>query len=143
VKFAGAIHRPLRDIAAGEAGLTSWLQAEVDRLAATRQSRALAVFDALDRLFHRQAVDGCSVVNTSSAPTPHDCPIHQANASRLGVTAATLEDYAEEAGAADPEEIGCKLQILITGAIVSAGRGDDEAARRARALAERLLARSQ
>ena len=127
----------------GAGRLTGWLQAEVDRLAATRRSRALAVFDALDELFHRQRVDGCSFVNASPEPAGWDLPIHQANAPHLGVTAATLANYAEDAGAADPEEIGCKLQILMTGAIVSAGRGDDEAARRARSLAERLLESSR
>jgi hypothetical protein len=143
VSFAGATHRAAGDPAAGEAGATSWLEAEVDRRAASRQSRALAVFDALDELFHRRRVDGCWFVNTPPDPLGFDMPIHQANSSQLAVTAATLEDYAEEAGAADPEETGCKLQILVTGAIVSAGRGDEEAARRARALAERLLESSR
>ncbi len=50
-----------------------------------------------------------------------------------------LEAYAEQAGAANPQEAGHQLQILMMGAVVSAGRGDDEAARRARALAELLL----
>jgi hypothetical protein len=143
VSFARATHRAVGDPAAGEAGATSWLQAEVNRRAATRQSRALAVFDALDELFHRRRADGCWFVSTPPDPLGFDMPIHQANASQLGVTAATLEDYAEEAGAADPEETGCKLQILVTGAIVSAGRGDEQAARRARALAERLLESSR
>jgi hypothetical protein len=123
--------------------MANWLQAEVDRLAVTRQSRVLALFDALDELFHSERAEGRWLVDAPPDPLAFDIPIHQANASHLGVTAATLEDYAEEAGAADPEETGCKLQILITGAIVSAGRGDDEAARRARALAERLLERSR
>jgi hypothetical protein len=143
VSFARATHRAVGRPAAGEAEATSWLEAEVDRRAATRQSRALAVFDALDELFHRRRADGYWFVNAPPDPLGCDIPIHQANASQLGVAAATLEDYAEEAGAADPEETGCKLQILVTGAIVSAGRGDEEAARRARALAERLLESSR
>ena len=121
--------------------MTDWLQAEVDRLAETRQGRALAVFDVLDELFHRRGLDGCSFLSTS--PDGWDLPIHRVSARRLGVTAATLEGYAQEAGADHPEAIGRKLQILITGAIVSAARGDDEAARRARALAERLLESSR
>jgi hypothetical protein len=53
-----------------------------------------------------------------------------------------LERYAEEAGAANPGEIARELQILMMGAIVSAGCGDLHSARRARSLAEVLLDRS-
>ena len=56
---------------------------------------------------------------------------------------ATLEGYADEAGATNPRETSHQLQILMMGAILSAGRGDGQAAMRARALAELLLERSR
>jgi hypothetical protein len=117
--------------------LTSWLRDEVERLADTPQLRALAIFDALNELFQQPDFDCCSFVN------PPVDGAGNCNGSRqlgqLDVTAGMLETYAEQAGAANPQEAGHQLQILMMGAVVSAGRGDDEAARRARSLAELLL----
>jgi hypothetical protein len=57
----------------------------------------------------------------------------------LEVIRAILEAAARQARAADPEETGHQLQILMMGAIVSASRGDAEAATHVRALTELLL----
>jgi hypothetical protein len=48
-------------------------------------------------------------------------------------------DLARQAGATDPDNVGLQVQVLAMGAIVSAGRGDVEAARRARPLVEHAL----
>jgi hypothetical protein len=61
----------------------------------------------------------------------------------LEVIRAIFEAAAQQAGAVDPEETGHQLQILLMGAIVSANRGDSEAASRARVLAELLLESSR
>ena len=61
----------------------------------------------------------------------------------LEVIRAILEAAARHAGAADPEETGHQLQILLMGAIVSASRGDDETAQRVRVLTELLLESSR
>jgi AcrR family transcriptional regulator len=119
-----------------------WLVAEVERRAATPQRRALALFDALDEWFRRPDFEGCSFINTLVQATSKDDPVHKEAVRHLDVIRAILETYAEQAGAADPEEIAYQLQILAMGAIVSAGRGDREAARRARALAELRLTAS-
>jgi AcrR family transcriptional regulator len=116
-----------------------WLEAEVERLAATPQARALAVFDALDEWFRRPDFEGCAFINTLLEITDKDDPVHIAAVRHLSVIRAILAGYAEQAGAANPEEIGDQLQILAMGAIVSADRGDRHAARRARGLAELLV----
>ena len=57
----------------------------------------------------------------------------------LEVIRAIFEAAAQRAGAADPEETGHQLQILLMGAIVSASRGDETTPQRVRALTELLL----
>jgi AcrR family transcriptional regulator len=116
-----------------------WLVAEVERRAATPQGRALALFDALDEWFRRPDFEGCSFINTLVQATGKDDPVHKEAVRHLDVIRAILETYAEQAGAGDPKEVAYQLQILAMGAIVSAGRGDREAARRARSLAELRL----
>jgi hypothetical protein len=118
-------------------------ETEVDRLTPTFERHVIAVFDALDELLRREAVDGVCVLNTPPPPPGGELPIHPANARSVGVTAATLEGYAEQAGAVKPGEFGRKLQILVSGAIIAARCGDDQAARRARSLAQRLLETSR
>jgi len=61
----------------------------------------------------------------------------------LEVIRAVFEAAAREAGAADPQETGHHLQILLMGGIVSASRGDQQAPERVRMMAELLLERSR
>ena len=116
-----------------------WLEAEVERLAEIPGERALAVFDVLDQWFRRPDFEGCSFINTLLEIRDPADPAHRASVLQLDAIRAVLETYAQQAGAANPGEVGSQLQILAMGAIVSARRGDLEAAQRARALAERLL----
>ena len=58
---------------------------------------------------------------------------------QLEVITEIIQDLARQAGLADPEHAGDQTQILMTGATVSATRGDLDAAKRARELAELLL----
>lgn len=111
----------------------------MERRADTGEIRALAVFDALDELLQRADWDRCSFLGRPPAAGDGEGMPDRDTAGRLGVSAAVLEGYARQAGAANPREAGHQLQILIMGAIVSAGAGDDEAARHARSLAELLL----
>jgi AcrR family transcriptional regulator len=120
-----------------------WLQPEVERLAATSGGRALAVFDALDEWFHRPDFEGCSFINTLLEIPDEDGSVHDETVRQLSAIRAILETYAALEGTANPEETGYRLQILMMGAIVSAGRGDNQAARRARVLVELLLDRSR
>jgi AcrR family transcriptional regulator len=119
-----------------------WLEAETERRARRPQERVLAVFDALDEWFHREDFEGCSFIKTLLEIREAESAIHRAAARHLDVIREKLTRYAELAGARDPKEMSYQLQILMMGAIVSADRGDPEAARRARVFAELLLARS-
>jgi AcrR family transcriptional regulator len=120
-----------------------WLEARTELLAPRPQDRVLAVFDALDEWFHRSDYEGCSFINTLLEVDESDNPIHRAAVRHLGVLRETLQRYAEQAGARNPQEMSYRMQILLMGAIVSAARGDLEAARRARAFAELLLESSR
>lgn len=117
-----------------------WLQVEVERRAAAPQERVLVVFDALDDWFHRADYEGCSFINTLLEINDRASAVYQATVQHLAVIRELLVGYAEQAGASHPEEVGYQLQLLFMGSIVSASRGDTEAARRARPLAESLLA---
>jgi AcrR family transcriptional regulator len=116
-----------------------WLQAEVERLAATPGDRLLCMFDVLDEWFHREDFEGCSFINTLLEISDRDSAIHVAAVGHLAVVREILEDWAAQAGARSPEDMGYQSQILMMGATVSAGRGDLIAARRARVFGELLL----
>jgi len=119
-----------------------WLQAETERRADDERERALVVFDVLEQWFHRSAFEGCAFINTMLETSDgNDQVIHRAAVRHLDVIQAVLERYARQAGASDPTDTACQLQVLMMGAIVSASRGDVEAARRARDVAELLLDR--
>jgi AcrR family transcriptional regulator len=123
----------------GKRWTADWLHAEIERLAANGEDRAIAVFDALDEWINRPDFEGCSFINTLIELGNRVGPIHQTTVRHLDSIRAMLEGYAREAGAANPRDTAFQLQILMMGAIVSARRGDRQAARRARGLAELLL----
>jgi AcrR family transcriptional regulator len=116
-----------------------WLEVEAERLAREPHGPALALFDALDEWFHRSDYESCSFINTLLEIADRKSPIHRAAVRHLGSVLKTLEGYAEQAGATNPKEAAHQLQVLMMGAIVSASRGDRDAARRARPLAKLLL----
>jgi AcrR family transcriptional regulator len=116
-----------------------WLVAESERRAASPRERVLTVFDVLDDWFHRADYEGCAFINTLLEISDVDSPIHQDAVRRLAVVREILERWAAQAGTRNPLETSYQLQILMMGAIVSAGRGDLDAARRARELVVLLL----
>lgn len=115
----------------------NWLEAEAEHLAPAQPERALAMFDLLDEWFHRSDFEGCSFANTLLEIRDAGDPVHQAAAHHLEAIRLMLRGYVEQA--ASPDESAYLLQTLMLGAIVSAGRGDVNAARRARGLAAAVL----
>lgn len=116
-----------------------WLQGEVERRAPAPEDRLLAIFDVFDAWFHSLDFEGCSFINVMlEAADPAD-PIHQAGASYLAGIRQFLEDLARQAGIENPEHFARKWHILMKGSIVSAGEGDQDAARRARQMAAIVL----
>jgi AcrR family transcriptional regulator len=116
-----------------------WLRGETERRAAAPRERLLVTFDVLHEWFQRPDFEGCSFINTLLEISDKANAIHRAAVEHLAAIGAILEGYAQEAGAMDQRAMAAQSQILMMGAIVSAGRGDLIAARRARALTELLL----
>jgi AcrR family transcriptional regulator len=116
-----------------------WLRGEIERRAATPRERLLVAFDVLDEWFQRPDFEGCSFINTLLEISDRESEIHRAAVGHLAAIGVILEGYAGEAGVLDQRAVADQSQILMMGAIVSAGRGDLIAARRARVFIELLL----
>ncbi|MEA2350624.1 MAG: hypothetical protein QOG41_345 [Thermoleophilaceae bacterium] len=118
-----------------------WLEYEVERRGATPAERLLAVFDVFDEWFRRDDYESCFFIRSLFETAGGDTPILEAAARHFSNVRGPLRRLAEEAGARDPEAFARELQILMSGAIVSATAGDAEAAGRARELARLLFDR--
>ncbi len=114
-----------------------WLEAAVERLAPDPRDRLLAVFDALDEWFRRPDYEGCSFIRTLHEFD--DGPVHEATVRQMDLVRALLAEYAVQAGVARPEEFSHQIQSLTLGSMVSALRGDLDAAQRARMVAALML----
>jgi AcrR family transcriptional regulator len=117
-----------------------WLQVEAERRAAHPRDRVLAIFDAFDEWFHHADFEGCSFINTLLEISDRASLVHREAVRHLAAIRDIIVNYAEQAGARSPLEVGAQLQIILIGTIVSARRGELDAARRARPLASLLLA---
>jgi AcrR family transcriptional regulator len=120
-----------------------WLQAETARRAHDPCARLLAIFDVFDEWFHTQEFEGCSFINVMLEHPAEDHPVHRAAAEYLASIRCFLARLAREGGIAEPEPFARQWHILMKGSIVAAGEGDREAARRAKAIAQLLMAQAQ
>ena len=118
-----------------------WLQGEIERRAQEPAERLLATFDALSDWFARRDFEGCPFLRTL-LEVSRGSAIHDAAIVHLATVRALLAAYARQAGAADPEDLSRNLELLMLGAIASASKGDRAAARRARPIAQALVARA-
>lgn len=116
-----------------------WLEREVQRRAGDASSRLLAIFDVFDDWFRREDFEGCSFINVMLEHPDRSDPIHRAGVSYLAAIRHYLEDLAREAGIADAQDFARQWHILMKGAIVAAGEGDRDAARRAQRIGALLL----
>ena len=125
----------------GELWTRAWLQAEVERRAATPGGRLLAIFDTFGEWFALEGFEGCSFINVMLEVTDGDHPVRQASVQHLVTIRAYVADLAEQAGIAADEADGFARQwhILMKGCIVAAGEGDATAAAAARELGALLL----
>lgn len=101
-------------------------------------SRLLAVFDVFHEWFQRPDFEGDSFVNVLIEMGPEH-PLGQASIEHLANIRHSVEDLAREAGLREPTEFALSFQLLMKGSIITATMGDGAAARRARAMAERLI----
>jgi AcrR family transcriptional regulator len=118
-----------------------WLEEEVRARANDPASRLLAIFDVFDEWFHAADFEGCSFINVMLEHPEESHILHRAAAGYLASIRDFVQELAEAAGVARPENFARQWHILMKGSIVAAGEGDLEAARRAQAIGAALLAR--
>jgi len=125
-------HRDERDMNA--------LQAELERRGGDAGARLLVVFDVLDAWFRDEGFKGCLFINAAAQfPNPND-PVHVAAMRHSEHLNQALAALAREAGAAEPDELGRQLCMLVAAGITARHLGGDEqAARTARRMAEVLV----
>jgi AcrR family transcriptional regulator len=120
-------------------GTTDHLMAAVDRQRDPRR-RILAVFDAQAQMFAQPGFRGCAFVS-AFAEAPLGGLVAQAAGEYRAWMRALFIDLAEQAGAADPPELGRQLQIIYDGGITAAWMDQDPSiASSSRAAVEALLA---
>lgn len=116
-----------------------WLQADVEHRTSDPAERLLVIFDVFGEWFRRPDFEGCSFINVMlEAADPADS-IHRAGTAYLAGIRTFLERLAREAGIADAGDFARKWHILMKGAIIAAGEGDADAARRAQDIGRLLL----
>ncbi|WP_225731983.1 MULTISPECIES: TetR/AcrR family transcriptional regulator [unclassified Nocardia] len=119
----------------------AWLREAVADKTSDPVDRPLAVFDALAERFARDDFRGCAFINTMIEVADRDCAAHQVADRHKQHVAEYLAELLTAAGQPDASTLAKEFALLVDGAIVTALReGTPEAAARARAIAERLLA---
>jgi AcrR family transcriptional regulator len=116
-----------------------WLQADVRRRAEDPAERLLAIFDVFDEWFHTATFEGCAFVNVMLETADDRDAIYHICNTYLANIRGFLQELAREAGIADPEAFSRKWHILMKGSIVSAGEGDQKAAKRAQEMGRLVL----
>lgn len=120
-----------------------WFEERLAEITATGVLPVLAVFDVLDGWFHSPVFRGCAYINASVEIGASNPPAQVAVLRHKGRTRRWLRDLAEQSGVAAQwcETLAGHLMLLMEGAIVTAFvENDDQAAVRAREVAEILLA---
>ncbi len=102
------------------------------------RQRPLAVFDWMHEWFHEPDYRGCAWINCYGELGATSGPVVEEARAHKEIFRRYLRDLVADAGL--PRELGDHLLLLAEGAIVtSALTGDKDAARKARAAAEKLL----
>jgi AcrR family transcriptional regulator len=103
------------------------------------KEKLLAIFDVLGDVFAQPNYRGCAFLR-ASAEIRSDSEARDACDDYRRWTRALFTDLSEQAGSADPAEMGRRLLLLYDGASVSAQMdGDLRAASVAREMAEQIL----
>jgi AcrR family transcriptional regulator len=115
-----------------------WVEAEARRRGSTPEAQLLAIFDAFDEWFRRADFEACAFINVLLEMGPEH-PAGAASIGHLENIRSVVRRLAEEAGLHDTASFAHSWHILMKGSIVAAAEGDQEAARRARAMARLLI----
>jgi AcrR family transcriptional regulator len=115
-----------------------WVEAEARRRASEPEEQLLAIFDVFDEWFARSDFEACSFINVLlELGTEH--PAGRACVGHLENIRTVVSTLAEEAGLSEPDAFARSWHILMKGSIISAAEGDNDAAKRAQAMARRLI----
>jgi AcrR family transcriptional regulator len=115
-----------------------WVEAEARRRGSTPEAQLLAIFDTFDEWFRRADFEACAFINVLLEMGPEH-PAGAASIGHLENIRSVVRRLAEEAGLHDTASFAHSWHILMKGSIVAAAEGDQEAARRARAMARLLI----
>jgi AcrR family transcriptional regulator len=118
-----------------------WVQAEVQRRAATPAGQLLAIFEIFSEWFAREDFEGCAFITSLLEFDDRAEPVRGACVTHLANIRAFLRELAAAAGVEDPERFAGQWHILMKGSIVAAHEGDVDAAMKARELGLLLLVR--
>jgi AcrR family transcriptional regulator len=118
-----------------------WVQAEVQRRAATPAGQLLAIFEIFSEWFARADFEGCAFITSLLEFEDRADPVRSACITHLANIRAFLCELATAAGVEDPERFAAQWHILMKGSIVAAHEGDADAAMKAREMGLLLLAR--
>ena len=119
----------------------AWFVDQVESCSDEAEERLLAVFDVLDRWYHRPTFRGCAFINTTVELAEPTHPAHHAVVAHKQRSRAYFRELAEAACVDDPDDIADQWMLLSEGATITALVEDDrDAARRARRAAGVLLA---
>ena len=97
-----------------------WFYSRIDALAETPAQKILASFDALGEWFEEDGYRGCMFIKAGAEFQDKDHPIHVQAADHKRVLLDYYTGLARQAGARNPEALGCQLLLLKEGAIVTA-----------------------
>lgn len=102
------------------------------------EGQLLAIFDGFDEWFQLDDFEGNPFINVL-LEMGRDHPLGRASAEHLATVRSFVAAIAAEAGLREPEEFARSFHILMKGSIVQATEGDLDAAKRAKAMAARLI----
>lgn len=116
------------------------LRSAVDRLAHEPKQKILASFDVLEDWFRGNSFYGCPFMSAASEYNVRTSPVFQVVVLHKRLMIAYFEELARAAGLDEPARIGEEINLLHEGATaVAQVNGDPSIARRAKAMAARLI----
>lgn len=109
----------------------------------TARERLEAIFNFMDDWSRREEFWGCPSINLAVQYPEHDHPIHQAAKGHKEFRVQYVQELAEQAGLANPEELARELTLLIEGVTVMVQvTGDHTMVQSGREAARTLIARA-
>src|SRR5262245_18004288 len=100
----------------------------------------LAMFDVMDEWFNEPAYKQCIFISACAEYPWRDHPVHRAAAAHYERSKDEIASIASAAGAKDPAALARTWVLLLQGAVTARmTMGDDDAARRAKEIAEAAL----